>query len=69
MSVSEIKAMPLDEKLQIMEAIWDDLKERFESLEISPAVKKLLDERRARVQGGEARLLDWDAVKGSIGRG
>jgi len=68
MSVSEIKAMPLGEKLQIMEAIWNDLNEKFESSEISPQTKALLDERRARVHRGDARLLDWDAVKGSIGR-
>lgn len=68
MSVSEIKRLPLREKLQIMEALWDDLNERFESLEVSPEIRSLLDDRRARVQRGDARLLDWDSVKGTIGR-
>lgn len=68
MSVSEIKALPLSEKLQIMEMIWEDLKERFENTEISPQLKALLEERRARVQRGEARLIDWNAVKGNLGK-
>ncbi len=68
MSVSEIKRLPLREKLQIMEVLWDDLNERFESLEVSPEIRSLLDDRRARVQRGDARLLDWDSVKGTIGR-
>jgi hypothetical protein len=68
MSVSEIKRLPLREKLQIMEALWDDLNERFEGLEASPEIRSLLDDRRARVQRGDARLHDWDSVKGTIGR-
>ena len=60
--------MALGEKLQIMEAIWDDLRDRFESSEVSPQIKALLDERRARVQRRETCLQDWDAIKGSIGR-
>lgn len=68
MSVSELKTMVLGEKLQIMEDIWDGLQEGFDRSEISPQTKTLLDERRARIHRGDARLLDWDAVKGSIGR-
>jgi len=66
--VAEIKLMPLAEKLQLMEAIWDDLRERFDAMEVSPEVKALLDSRRARAQKGEVRLVDWDSVKGTIGR-
>jgi Putative addiction module component len=51
-----------------MEVIWDDLKERFDQSEVSPQVKQLLDERRAKVERGEARMLDWDSVKAGIGR-
>lgn len=68
MSVSEIKMLPLHEKLQIMEALWVDLKEHFENTEISPQTMALLDDRRRRGEQGESPLLDWDAVKGSIGR-
>ena len=68
MTVKDVKALPLDRKIQLMEALWEDLRERFERLEVSPQQKDLLDRRRARVKQGAAKLLDWDAVKGTIGR-
>jgi len=68
LSIAEIHQLPIEEKLQIMEALWEDLRIRFERMEISQAHETLLDERRARVQNGTAKLLDWDAVKSTIGR-
>jgi len=52
--------------MQIMEAIWEDLRERFDRLEVTQQQKDLLDRRRARVREGSAQLLDWEAVKGTI---
>lgn len=51
-----------------MEAIWEDFRDRFDRLELSQQQKDLLDSRRARVREGGAQLLDWEAVKGAIGR-
>lgn len=68
MTTDEIKRLSIEEKFRIMEALWDDLRERFERFEIPEEHKRLLDKRRERVQKGEAQLHDWDSVKGSIGR-
>lgn len=68
MSASEVLQLPLREKLQIMEAIWEELRTRADRFEIPQDQKDLLDARRPRVTSGEARILDWDAVKHSIGR-
>jgi putative addiction module component (TIGR02574 family) len=68
MTAEDVKALPIDRKLQIMEAIWEDFRDRFDRVEVSPQQKDLLDRRRARVQKGEAQLLDWESVKGTIGR-
>ncbi len=68
MTAEEVRTLPVERKIQIMEAIWEDFRERFERSEISPQQKQLLDRRRARVREGAARLLDWDAVKGTLGR-
>jgi putative addiction module component (TIGR02574 family) len=68
MTAEDVKALPIDQKLQIMEAIWEDFRDRFDRLEVSPQQKDLLDRRRTRVQKGEAQLLDWESVKGTIGR-
>ena len=68
MTTEDVRALPVERKIQIMEAIWEDFRERFERSEISPQQKQLLDRRRARVREGAARLLDWDTVKGTLGR-
>ena len=68
MTVQDIKALPLAQKIQIMEAIWEDLRDRFDELELPDQLKALLDQRRARVQDGSAQLLEWDAVKSTIER-
>ncbi len=68
MTALEIKTLPMAEKLQIMEAIWEDLRDRFDASELSLPLRELLDERRERVRSGAVRILEWDAVKSTIGR-
>jgi putative addiction module component (TIGR02574 family) len=68
MTAADVKALSIDQKLQLMEAIWEDLRDRFEQMDVSPQQKTLLDQRRARERQGAAQLLDWESVKGTIGR-
>src|SRR5689334_2631529 len=68
MTAEEVKALPVDQKIRIMEAIWEDFRDRFDRMEVPQEQKDLLDERRARVREGKAQLLDWDSVKGTIGK-
>ena len=64
----DVKTLPVEQKLQIMEAIWEDFRDRFERWDVPQQQKDLLDHRRARVREGAAQLLDWDSVKGTIGK-
>ena len=68
MSITEIRNLPLREKFQILEAIWDDLSERVDEMSVSPAVQNILDERIERIRNGSAEVLDLDSVKHTIGR-
>lgn len=68
MTVQDVQKLPMAQKLQIMETIWEDLRGRFDQLELSQEQKDLLDDRRARVRDGTSRLLDWDSVKSTLGR-
>jgi putative addiction module component (TIGR02574 family) len=58
----EIKQLPIEQKIQIMETLWDDLRERFDRAPIPASIKRLLDERRERVHSGQAQLLPWDSI-------
>ena len=68
MTAEDVKALPINRKIQIMETIWEDFRDRFDRLDVPQPQRDLLDERRARVRDGVAQLLDWDSGKGSIGR-
>jgi putative addiction module component (TIGR02574 family) len=69
MTTQDIKCLSIDEKVRIMEAIWEDMRARYEEAPISEELVSLLKERQARVDRGESSLLDWDKVKHAIGRG
>jgi putative addiction module component (TIGR02574 family) len=68
MSIAEVRNLPLREKFQILEAIWDDLSVRMEEMAVSPAVRELLDSRLERIANGASEVHDWDSVKFSIGQ-
>ena len=68
MTTEELKNLPREEKVLMMETLWADLRDHFEQAEIPATHKTLLDIRRERVVVGESRLLDWDQVKSTIGR-
>ena len=67
MSIAEIRMLPLREKFQILEVIWDDLSAHIEEMAVSPAVQQLLDDRLERIKNGSAKIHDWDSVKFSMG--
>ncbi|NJK92953.1 MAG: addiction module protein [Blastochloris sp.] len=69
MTNQEIRTLPPDEKVRIMAAIWEDMRDHYDEAPISQEVIDLLKDRQARINRGEAQLLDWDKVKFAIGRG
>jgi len=64
----DIKNMTKEEKFLTMRDLWEDLRGSVSHSPESSEIIELLDQRAARVESGEAELLDWDKVKGSIGR-
>ncbi|NQU11273.1 addiction module protein [bacterium] len=63
MSIAEIRQLPLEEKLQIMEAIWEDLRSRPGAVPVPQWHKDLLDARRQAVAEGRDEMLDWEQAK------
>ena len=63
MTTQEIRTLPIDEKVRIMAAIWEDMRDHHEEAPISQDAIDLLKERQAQVNRGEAKLLEWDKVK------
>ena len=66
--VPDVKSMTKKEKLLTMKNLWEDMRSDISTAAETPEIIDLLDQRSARIESGEAELLEWDKVKGSIGR-
>ena len=66
MTAEDIKALSVEQKLRIMEAIWEDLRAQAERVPVPEWHRDLLDERRKAVEEGREELLDWDSIKDSL---
>ncbi|MCG2587545.1 addiction module protein [Rhodohalobacter sulfatireducens] len=65
---SEVKNLSVEEKLLLMEALWNDLSEKVGSMEIPESHKAILDEREKKIQVGEAKFVDWEKAKKQINK-
>jgi hypothetical protein len=68
MNLIQLSHYSLREKFQIMQSIWEEMREHAELAQVPQSHKDLLDERRRRVNSGESTLLQWDEVKHTIGK-
>ena len=63
--------LPLDnmsvaEKIQLMEAIWDDLCRNDTDIPSPDWHGQVLEERQARIDSGDATFSDWEDAKRRI---
>ncbi len=60
--------MSLPTKMELMEALWEDLSRTPEKLESPEWHRAVLEERRERLESGTEKLSDWEAAKQDIRR-
>ena len=58
-----IKKLSREEKLQVMEAIWEDLSVEEETIESSVWHQEALKESEQRRMAGRENILDWKDAK------
>ena len=61
-----LNEMSLEEKLQAMEALWDDLSREPDRIESPSWHEDVLKETERRVESGEATFSDWENAKISV---
>ncbi|HEY5073556.1 MAG TPA: addiction module protein, partial [Pyrinomonadaceae bacterium] len=57
-----------EEKLQTMEALWDDLCQHEEALPVHDWQKEVLDERERMIKRGDSKFSNWEEAKKRIAR-
>ena len=59
----EIKHLSREEKLRVMEAIWEDLSREEEEVQSPGWHQKALQETERRFSSGQEKMVDWQAAK------
>lgn len=60
---SEIGHLSQEEKLRVMEAIWEDLSREAEQVESPEWHLTALEETERRLQSGQEEMVDWEDAK------
>lgn len=68
MSITEIRKLPIREKFQILEALWEDMREEVEEADLPADHKRILDECDARMCAGEEKFYSLEEARKMIGR-
>lgn len=63
MSIAELRKLPRDEKLKIIEALWADLSADEEAFESPAWHADELRKTEAQLAAGEVEVLDWESAK------
>ena len=64
--VLPVDGMTVEEKLNAVEALWDDLCRNEQQIPIADWQKELLDERQRQIDEGKAKFSDWESTKKRI---
>jgi putative addiction module component (TIGR02574 family) len=65
---TEIRKMPLSEKLELLEAVWAELAADPDTIDVPQWHKDILDERQCAVDQGSMQSIDWEVAKEQISR-
>src|SRR5207249_9859387 len=65
-SVADVIALPVAERLRLVEAIWDSIAEVPEQLELSPAQAQELDRRLAAFEKDPTQGSPWQEVRARL---
>lgn len=65
-SEADLKQMSLEEKLRLMELIWQDISFEEEQILVPESHKDQLVERAQMVREGKAEFIDWEQAKKDI---
>jgi len=63
LDIKEIKNLSREEKLIIMEALWEDLSRDEEKIESPSWHEDALKNTKTRFENGNESMIDWDKAK------
>jgi putative addiction module component (TIGR02574 family) len=68
-SIADILELPVQQRISLVELIWDSVAATPEAVKISPALKVELDARLAEFDSNPEAGYSWDQVKSQLKNG
>jgi len=68
MRITEIKKLPIGERLEVMEQIWDSLRDEAHDIASPAWHERVLEERKNKIDRGEATFITLDQLKSRFHR-
>ena len=62
-TLAEIRALPIDRRIELVEAIWDSIAAENGPADITESQKKDLDRRLAELDANPQNVLSWEQIK------
>lgn len=62
----EIKKLSFQEKLNLLEELWEDILMYEQEIEVPNSHKEILDVREGLVEEGKTHFVDWEKAKKEI---
>lgn len=66
LSLDSLPNLPLNERVLLVESLWEDLSPAAAGLPVPQWQREVLDEREKRVAEGTVRYIDWEIAKREI---
>ena len=63
-----VEQMSVEEKLRVMEILWENLRRDEKNIPVPQWHRDLLDERERLIREGNAHFEDWEAAKERIAK-
>ena len=63
---SELRKLPLPEKLELLEAVWSELSSEPDTIEVPQWHQDILDKRGLDHEQGTMKAIDWELAKEQI---
>lgn len=66
--LSEVQAWPPEDRLRLIEEVWDGLTDDDSEPELTPELRDLLDRRLAALDADPNGVVTWDEIKAHVRR-
>ena len=63
---AEIRALSLDERIELVQEVWDDIAIDTRQIVLTPSQEKELNARLARHQAAPHEAIPWEQVKADV---